>query len=308
MKAAALSILTALLLSLPCPAASERTKAPVDSPLCVADTTAATGTGTAAPHRSLDSTKVDYAPLDSLLNAFYIAMAPAPSDEKITEFDSLIESCRDENIRQHVATEIFEHYKEPRIMGDEAVSVHIYDRWFADGTVKLEGEFTKINAEMYANFNRATLIGCDAPEVELIRPNGRKSAIPARGRSALLFFYDTACAKCKLESKQLPGILAAADFPITVYAVYCGSDKRAWASFRRQFKCKNRLISIIHLWDPEIESNYLKLYGVMATPKMYFMEPGGSIIGRRLGSDSLEQLLPTAGAIDATYRKYHKTN
>lgn len=308
MKAAVLSILTAVLLSLACPAFSGRAVTPDASLLRGADTTGSKGAVTAAPRAAKDSVKVDYAPLDSLLNAFYIAMAPAPVDEKITEFDSLIESCRDENIRRHVATEIFEHYKEPKIMGDEAVSVHIYDRWFADGTVRLEGEFTKINAEMYANFNRATLIGCDAPEVELIRPNGRKSAIPARGRSALLFFYDTACAKCKLESKQLPGILAAADFPITVYAVYCGSDKRAWASFRRQFKCKNRLISIIHLWDPEIESNYLKLYGVMATPKMYFMEPGGSIIGRRLESDSLEQLLPTAGAIDATYRKYHKTN
>lgn len=300
MRTVVLIILTTLLLSLPRPAAAGS-----NIPGTGAETIGAAAT---VQSPSQDSTKMDYAPLDSLLKAFYIAMAPAAADEKISEFDSLIETCRDSAIRQHVATEIFEHYKEPKIMGDEAVSVHIYDRWFADGTIKLEGEFTRINAEMFANFNRSTLIGCDAPEVQLLKPNGRKLTIPSRGSSALLFFYDSACAKCKLESKRLPEVLAAADFPVTVYAVYCGSDKRAWATFRRQFKCKNRLISIIHLWDPEIESNYLKLYGVIATPKIYFMEPGGSIIGRRLESDSLEQLLPTAGAIDATYRKYHKTN
>lgn len=245
----------------------------------------------------------DYSGLDSLLTRFYKLLAFEPVEEKIAEFDGLISTCRDSLTRQHVALRIFDHYREPELMGDEEVAVHIFDRWFADGILPMTGEMELFEARMFADFNRSTLIGRPAPVVELKGRGGKKIAVPEAGCSAILFFYDTSCSKCRLEVKLLPKVLAGVDFPINFYAVYCGSDKRAWKHFRREFRTGNRNVRVVHLWDPDIDSDYLRLYGVISTPRMYMTEPQGSIIGRRLDPESLVQLLPTAGAIQAVYNQ-----
>lgn len=248
----------------------------------------------------------DYSGLDSLLTRFYRALTFEPVEEKITEFDALISTCKDSLTRQHVALQIFDHYREPELMGDEEVAVHIYDRWFADGKLGMTGEMEKFDAQMFADFNRSTLIGKQAPHVEMRKCCGGKMTIPEAGRSAILFFFDTSCNKCKVEARLLPSVLDRADFPVNFYAVYCGSDRKAWRQFRKEFKTGNRNVKIFHLWDPALDSDYLRLYGVISTPKLYMTEPGGCVIGRRLDPESLMQLLPTAGAIQAAYDKHIK--
>lgn len=248
-----------------------------------------------------------YDGLDSLLTGFYTALERAPLEEKTAEFDALIASCRDSLTRQHVATEIFDHYKDAPVMGDEEISVHIYDRWFADGTVKMAGEFSLMDARMFADFNRSTLIGCDAPQVVLIKPGGAKVSVPEKGRTAILFFYDTECAKCRLEAKVLPGILESIDFPVRFYAVYSGSDRKSWNRFRREFRVRNTSVRVEHFWDPGIDSDFIRWYGVISTPRMYLMEPSGSIIGRRLEPESLQQILPLAKQIATIYETQKTT-
>lgn len=248
----------------------------------------------------------DYRTLDSLLVQFYDALLPAPVEDKIVEFDRLIESCRDSLTRQHVALAIFDHYKESKLMGEEEVAVHVYDRWFADDSIRMTGDMEKFDAQMFADFNRSTLLGRDAPVITMKDKCGRPVTFPEQGKSAVLFFFDTSCAKCKLEIEVLPRILESVDFPINFYAVYCGSDKRSWRRFRNGFRIKNRYVQVQHLWDPEFETEYLRLYGVISTPKMYLTEPQGSIIGRRLEPESLMEMIPVAGAVQAVYDKHIK--
>lgn len=249
----------------------------------------------------------DYRGLDSLLVQFYDAMMMEPVEAKIHEFDSLIETCQDSLTRQHVALAIFDHYRESKVMGEEEVAVHIYDRWFADGTVRMTGEMEEFDAQMFADFNRSTLIGRDAPTVTMNDQCRRPVTFPETGRTCILFFYDTSCAKCQLEIKVLPGILEGIDFPVNFYAVNCGSDKKAWRKFRQSFRVRNRQVKLIHLWDPDMDTDYLRLYGIISTPKMYMTEPQGSVIGRRLEPESLMELLPVAGAIQAVYDKHTNT-
>jgi hypothetical protein len=48
-------------------------------------------------------------------------------------------------------------------MGHEAVAVHIADNWFLNGRLKLENENLYPILYTYAEFNRSSLVGCDAP-------------------------------------------------------------------------------------------------------------------------------------------------
>jgi len=244
----------------------------------------------------------DYAPLDSLMDLYILSMRPESVEAKIAETDYMIAAARDSLTRQHIALRLFDSYRESPLMGEEEVALHIYDSWFATGLLQMRSEFDLMDARLFADFNRSTMLGMDAPRVTLHKPCGGTLTVPAKGKTAMLWFYDTSCAKCRAESLVLPKVLEdCATVPVDFYAVYCGQDKKEWRQFRRSFRVGGKKVKVIHLWDPEIDSDYLRLYGVISTPKMYMVEPHGSIIGRRLEPDNLPQMFLLAETIIQSY-------
>ena len=241
--------------------------------------------------------------LDTMLVGYVDALQRESLETKEKECDFLINSSNIPEIRQHIALKLFDCYKESKVMGDEAVAIDIYDKWFATGKIPFRGEFEQMQAELFANFNRSSLLGMDAPKVLLRKPCGGKVSIPEDGKPSILYFYDTSCGKCKVESQLLPGVLDKIGFKTNLYLVYAGQNKKEWRRFRREFKCANKNVRIMHLWDPEIESDYLKLYGVISTPKLFFIEPEGTIVGRRLEIDSLMEVIDIFSLYLTSYGK-----
>ena len=239
---------------------------------------------------SLDAEAARYAPLDSLLTQFYGALLYEQTDAKNAEFDALIDSCRDSLTRQHVALAVFDHYRYSRVMGEEAVAVHIYDEWIAPGKVQTRSEFELFDAERFALENRKTLLGMPAPQITLRTPCGGKRTLPPADRAAVLFFYSPGCSKCRLETYALPAVLADVEFPLDFYAIDVDTDRRDWRAFRKALKTSNRNVKMIHLWDPESESTLLLDYGVFSTPKVFVVWEG-KILGRRLEMDSLQEII-----------------
>lgn len=232
-----------------------------------------------------------YAGLDSLLRQFYAALEHDAVEVKNAEFDALIASCRDSLLRQHVTFRVFDHYRYSRVMGEEAVAIHVYDEWIASGKVKLRNEMEEMDAQLFSDFNRNSLLGMQAPKVSLRKPCGGKMTAPVEGRITVMFFYDTSCAKCRLEASVLPTVLKEVDFPMDFVAVYVGTDKSEWRAFRKNFRIANRRIKLRHLWDPEMESDYQRFYGVIGTPKVFLVWKDGEILGRRLEVDSLMEMI-----------------
>ncbi len=237
----------------------------------------------------MDTTGV-YAPLDSLLTQFYGALLYEEIPEKNAEFDALIASCTDSLMRQHVTLTVFDHYRYSRVMGEEAVAVHIYDRWIEPGIVATRSEFEAFEAERFALEHRNTLIGMPAPRLSLRKPCGGRRTIPAGGRASVLFFYSPECSKCRMETYALPSVLAQVDFPMDFYAIDVDSDKKAFKAFRKALRTPNKNVKMIHLWDPESESTMLLDYGIFSTPKIFVVWEG-EILGRRLEMDSLQEII-----------------
>lgn len=253
------------------------------------------GTGLRAQDRQSEAA---YAALDSLIIRYVGAIQAESVETKTGECDFLIGSVKDSLMRNHVAAKLFSYYREAPVMGDEAVAIYLYDEWFAKGKVAFRGEFEGLDAEMFCNMNRNTLLGMDAPSIAGRKACGGRRNLPAEGVTSILWFYDTSCSKCVAESKVLPSVLEkSVDFPLTLVCFYAGRDRKAWREFRRTFRVNNPNVKIEHYWDPDVDSDYLRLYGVISTPKMYMVAPEGSIIGRRLEMESLQQLLPTAKTI-----------
>ncbi|MBO6248107.1 MAG: thioredoxin family protein, partial [Bacteroidales bacterium] len=123
-------------------------------------------------------------------------------------------------------------------------------------------------------------------------------------RFQILYFFDTDCIKCKVETAMLRSLLDDKDYPVDVYAIYVGKDSESWMKWRGStFVLKKGKTSLTHLWDPDDSSGFQLKYGVTVTPRMFLVGPDGTIVGRGLDTDSLEQLL---GALISMPRKEYE--
>ena len=163
--------------------------------------------GTELPIRQ-DSARV--AAIDDVLARYVQVLETEPTATKAGECDFIIETADDSLIRQRVAQRLYAYYLDSKVMGDEAVAIHIYDNWFATRKVAMSDDIALLEAGVFADFNRRSLIGMSAPSLELEDIPGRKAVFPAEGRRTVLFFYDTSCSKCNMTAillRYLLGIL-----------------------------------------------------------------------------------------------------
>jgi len=232
--------------------------------------------------------------LDAKLEEYFTRLEHEPIETRIEECDFLVRSCTDSLIRQYVALRIYDHYLGSKLMGDESVAVHFVDYWFADGKVDMGDDIDLLNAKVYAQYNRSSLIGMQAPVVSLVDRDNNAVRIPGEGFFSVLFFYDTSCSKCKLESMKLKTFLSDFDSPVDVYAIYTGVVKEQWDDFvNSRWDFHPLSVRMHHLWDPESNSDFQEKYSVLQTPRMFLIDKDGVIVGRGLDTESLISLLDT---------------
>lgn len=251
----------------------------------------------------VDSTRL--AELDKRLETYFQILEPENVDVKSRECDLLIDSAKDSLLRQHIALKAYDHYLNSTLMGDEGVAVHLTDTWFAPGLVSMGGEEVLFNAKIFADFNRQSLLGKPAPSFAMESFEGDSVSFGGRSeRYRVLLFYDTDCAKCKLELMRLRPLLDSRNWPVDLYAVYTGGDKESWERWlSERMNINAPRTRIFNLWDPEVKSDYQMKYGVLQTPRMFLIDKEGTIIGRGLDSDALERLLDIVlpGFVDYEY-------
>ena len=230
--------------------------------------------------------------LSDKLEEYFDAIKTLDVEAQKAEVDFIIEATTDSLVRQYVTVRIYDHYLSSPVMGSESVAIHVLDKWFLDGTVKMYDEIDLLNARIFADFNRQSLIGQDAPQLTLLTYEGEQLSLyeTPPGKYSVLYFYDTGCAKCKLENIRLTEALKAKTYPIDFYAVYAGDNREQWKEYQDS-KFNFEGISVTHLWDPEIDSDFQRKYGVMQTPRMFLVSPDGTVVGRGLDTDALVQLL-----------------
>lgn len=238
-----------------------------------------------------------YKAVDAKLQEYFSALAEESVDVKSAECDFIIGSAADSLLRNHIAVKSYYHYLGSTLMGDEAVAIHIFDTWFEKGLTAFSGQEEYLNAKIYAEFNRNSLIGCMAPTLVAEDYEGRVREVldKASGRYSVLYFYDSDCAKCQIQSILLRNLLNEKDLPIDFIPFFTGTDAEKWEEYRSgylDFKC-NRM-TVTHLWDPEVNSDFHRKYGVLQTPRLFLMAPDGKIIGRSLNAGVLENMLEYA--------------
>lgn len=235
----------------------------------------------------------------------YLKSLERNSTEALTFIaEDLVQSAHS-TLKPYIALQIFNLFKEAEIMGQEAVAVEIAKRYLLNdksgGIEEMLGYETYFGIMAFVQMNEHSLIGMQAPQIELPDSLGCLHSIPkcdegADGASPFLqlfYFYTSNCSSCKATTPLLAELLQRySGIPIKIYAIFTGSNRSEWMSECAKFSLiKNPLVERIDLWDPEVESNFPLLYGVISTPQMLLTTDKGIIVGRRLTPKSLEQLL-----------------
>ncbi len=242
------------------------------------------------------------AALDAKLSEYLEVLTPQVERVKEGECDFLIESTEDSLLRQRIALKIYDYYITSHVMGDEAVAIHVFDKWFADGKVQMLSDIDLMNARIFADFNRSSLLGCTAPRLSLLNMGGGIGQAPAEGRISVLFFYDTGCTKCKVETILMKQLLQSGKYSFDFFAIYTGASRPEWETFiEKNYSFETPGVTVHHLWDPDLNSDYHRLYGVLQTPRIFMVAPDGEIIGRGLDTEATIKLLPYASALQELY-------
>ncbi len=247
----------------------------------------------AKPSVQADSSAL--AALGLKLEQYVKALEPLGADAHEEECDFLVSSCRDSVTRQYVTLWLYSHYVSSDVMGAEAVAIDIADKWIFSGRVKMKNDIDLMNARIYADFNRMSLIGRKAPEMTLADDAGDSLCLYAGDRSlrySILYFYDTGCPECLAQTVLLRTYLSSISYPLDVYAVYVGADSLSWKHYREErLSVNSASVNVVHFWDSDLASDFQRKYGVLKTPQMLLVGKDNVILGRRLDVPALALMI-----------------
>ena len=232
--------------------------------------------------------------LDRKLNEYFKAIEAEDLEIQKVECDFIIGSAQDSALRGSIAEKVYDHYQQSQLMGAEGVAVYIFDKWFKDGGLKMSDEIKQLNALIYADFNRSSLLGCTAPELKMQTIQGDSLTVfpSSDKRYKVLYFYDLDCVKCKVQTILLRSLLNRRNYPIDFYPVYVGSNKDLWEKYAADhLHVTASKTKTTHLWDVDLNSDFQRKYAVLQTPRLFLVDPKHKIVGRGLDATALETLL-----------------
>lgn len=217
--------------------------------------------------------------------------------EIIGKADAFIQTGKTDEEKASLAYYIYRYYRESRIMGYDEISVYIADNYFLNGKYNLKDGNAMMEMKLFAETNRRSLIGMAAPELTLQDPAGNSVAVTSGDQDyTVLYFYDDECTSCIRTTPALMQYLTrnTAGINFTVYMIYVQDDRERWMSYIQKamqpFSVPGN-VRIIHLWDPEMTSDFVNKYGVISTPKLFLLDRSGVIIGRELTPLALSQVV-----------------
>lgn len=182
-------------------------------------------------------------------------------------------------------------YASSKIVGMDAVYVHIVDKYYAKGLASWTDQEQLDKIIKNAETLKPILIGKKAPDLVLLDQKGtevRLSEVDAE--YTVLFFWDPDCGHCK---KSIPGMVEFQETyrekGIKVIAVCTALQdevSKCWDSVEER-----NMDGFLNLVDPYMRSRYKIIYDVKSTPQIFILDREKTIVVKRIGAEQLPEVL-----------------
>ncbi|MDR1896286.1 MAG: DUF5106 domain-containing protein [Prevotellaceae bacterium] len=240
---------------------------------------------------TLTDSRMQYTPiLIPAIDNYFKSMLPQIPDSIIVGVDEFLSKAASDTVAMRFLTgHLFNNYYKSKIMGMESVVVHLIDNYYLNGKVKIPDEKFIKDITEYADKNRETLLGKKARNLKMETINGTyESLYDIDAPYILVYFYESSCGHCQQETPKVYKVFQNyKDKGLVGFCVYSQTNKEEWISYIS----KNQLTDWINVWDPANANDFRVAYSVYSVPQVYLLDKDKKIIGRRLDSISLAQML-----------------
>tara|TARA_B100001287_G_scaffold146611_1_gene123403 strand:- start:2181 stop:3680 length:1500 start_codon:yes stop_codon:yes gene_type:complete len=230
-------------------------------------------------------------------------------------------SRQNKDIFEYVVSYITSTYERSKIMGMDAVFVHMVENYYMTGEVDWVDEKQLNKIEERAEKIAPNLIGRPAPPFinQLGYPFMKnendeiKRLYDINSKYTLLIFYSPDCGHCKkvvpkvkividsLSSKPSLQNLKHKQIDISVYAVQTEFDKQAWIDLIKDFKLEKWTNVCDIQTDPDgnpaASSNWRDEYDIYSTPVIYLLDVNKKILAKRI---DYKQITKVIGRLEGT--------
>lgn len=216
----------------------------------------------------------------------------------IQHYDTIIEAVEyilqkskpDEETYKYWVITLLNKYANTNIMGHEAVYVHIAEKYYSGDQAYWLDKADKFRIMDRAAKMKPTLIDKQAPALVLKDVNGKMvNLYSIEADYILLMFYDPDCGHCK---KETPLFKAAYESLKTIYnikavAVSITNETEKWKKFIKEFGIEDWY----NIADLERVNPFREIYDIQSTPRLFLLDKGKFIRGKRFGPEQLSELL-----------------
>lgn len=217
--------------------------------------------------------------------------------DKVYDLIALGENRELQGKLAHTAYEFFYNTK---IMGQEGIAVEIARDWFLNNKLEWPDEEGKFMLRTFVEFNRHSLIGMDAPELNLQDTTGTPISLHSLDTEyTIVYFYTDNCRNCKEETPKLVDFVNEYTHgPLSVYAVYADGNPDKWKEYiKENLYIYHPFVNWTNVYDPDYSSGFQMLYNVIKTPQMFLLDKEMKIVGRGLSVENLKQILDSRNSL-----------
>jgi thiol-disulfide isomerase/thioredoxin len=237
------------------------------------------------------------------LERYYDEVIPQNSDSIIKDIDYKLLFARScQPMYRFMLNWLTDKYINPKIMGQDAVFVHLFEKYHSKGLTSWLNEKQMETISRRAYMQMSNLIGVKAADLDMVDSTGKKLPLySVNADYTIVVFWDPTCGHCKEEIPRIDSIYRATwkAKGLKVYSVLSDNDKKTeWVNYLKEKK----LGDWVNVYETKAmekaitdsnQPSFRQLYDVIQTPTILLLDKEKRIIAKKLGWSQINDLLKT---------------
>lgn len=225
------------------------------------------------------------------LNLFFDNICPPVSDSIIHAINILFNREIVPEVSDYIISYLTHKYESSKIMGMDAVFVHMVDKFYRTGRVKWESDENLSKIINKSNQIGMNLISKKSPNFEFLLLNGTKIRLyDIKSKYKLLVFYDPDCTHCREVIPEIQKHMGNySSDQLSIIGIDINSDTIALSLFVEN----NGLGSNwIHGYDNRYDKvNFRYYYYIPTTPTLILLSEGNTIVAKGISPEKFVQFI-----------------
>ncbi|MEM6265321.1 MAG: thioredoxin-like domain-containing protein [Bacteroidota bacterium] len=197
----------------------------------------------------------------------------------------------DEEVIQYVTVTLLNKYAGSKIMGHDAIYVHIVDMVYAPGLATWSDAEQVDKIVERANSLRPTLLGNLAPQMVMLDTAGNtRNMHREKADYTILYFWDYDCGHCKKVTPALGKLYPKyADKNVKIWSVSINGDEDKWREKVKEYGLDQN--GIINVSDHRRRTGFDHFYDINSTPRIFLLDKNKIIRAKQISVEQLDEIL-----------------